>query len=1064
MSLPPQQKTNGKRAGKRITFGDQDVTAKEPMQHAEGPFFGLGSSSLESGHSSVSQAPNSEAPHVYLNSVIFSPEKGEQSRGHYQQTVPMKWVQQDSSRLPTWSQGIPVTSWGQNFAPIMGGVSVNDSRMQATFVKTLPEGTSLQPSRRALEKQLPNPPDAYRDVANARSVDWEQQQQPLASMQHGQSQLLVQGHGPGLPSQLLTTSHAATTSVLQPFQVAFGQPKQHLPPGYYQVFQSSRTLPNLNYSEQSKPPNHFHPREQQQQTLQQQHQEFQQQQVQEQHQQQEMQQKQQQQQGQQESEQFLDYFSHTTLPNTQINLHLQQHPPQPLDISTKPAQVPVENLDLDTPMNTVRPSSPLQPSDTLQPGLQRSRHPSVEGAPASDNPFLMLATQPAQGPQEPQKRSSDRGEVPVDQGIQSAPMGVIQSTCRKRRVSHEVNLETLAQKACEMESLPPQISKEPEKVWNPGAAPASPEGGAAEGGEAIAKRPRDESMVPLVIPVSVPVQQPHHLTADQDQTRLPGGWAPRAPWQNERKPTVIVTRRRSLRGSLSDGSGQVNAGECGQEEDGKSAKKRGRPRPEPLFIPAPKPGTFIMPPVYSNITPYQSHLRSPVRLGDNPASLPPYTPPPILSPVREGSGLYFSTFISSGSVVAGQGLPLPVTPKSATRSMLRSGSCDVTPPVLSAVNEATPVSIEPRINIGTQYQADVPDLRDPAEAQQDQHRAELVWAPLPEPECKAPQLERVDDLMHLACSSALCGGGTNQELAMHCLHECRGDVLGALTLMLLQKPVFSTSHPLGDYHYSGSDRWTSAEKKCFNKGIATYKKDFFMVQKMVSTKTVAQCVEFYYTYKKQGKVGRNGTFVYGDRELPHGCGAERDADAKGSQRFEPTTEEEHGSNEGPCDGRPDRSPSSITRLLQATDSGGVVLVLRSQEEMAKVEPSRVQQPPAPPPPSTAAAKPRGDAGKRNGVTAASRSHSAQEGEFPCKKCDRVFYKVKSRSAHMKSHAEQEKKAAALRQKEAEERAAAAAAAAIAASRQQNGTREPHGDSSSEESSEEDEDADDEDWH
>lgn len=38
---------------------------------------------------------------------------------------------------------------------------------------------------------------------------------------------------------------------------------------------------------------------------------------------------------------------------------------------------------------------------------------------------------------------------------------------------------------------------------------------------------------------------------------------------------------------------------------------------------------------------------------------------------------------------------------------------------------------------------------------------------------------------------------------------------------------------------------------------------------------------------------------------------------------------------------------------------------------------------------------------------------------------RVFYKVKSRSAHMKSHAEQEKKAAALKQQEKEAAAAAA---------------------------------------
>lgn len=32
----------------------------------------------------------------------------------------------------------------------------------------------------------------------------------------------------------------------------------------------------------------------------------------------------------------------------------------------------------------------------------------------------------------------------------------------------------------------------------------------------------------------------------------------------------------------------------------------------------------------------------------------------------------------------------------------------------------------------------------------------------------------------------------------------------------------------------------------------------------IKTKTVAQCVEFYYTYKKQVKIGRNGTLIFGD--------------------------------------------------------------------------------------------------------------------------------------------------------------------------------------------------------
>lgn len=33
---------------------------------------------------------------------------------------------------------------------------------------------------------------------------------------------------------------------------------------------------------------------------------------------------------------------------------------------------------------------------------------------------------------------------------------------------------------------------------------------------------------------------------------------------------------------------------------------------------------------------------------------------------------------------------------------------------------------------------------------------------------------------------------------------------------------------------AGSDQWKAAERKLFNKGIAIYKKDFFLVQKLVS--------------------------------------------------------------------------------------------------------------------------------------------------------------------------------------------------------------------------------------
>lgn len=110
-------------------------------------------------------------------------------------------------------------------------------------------------------------------------------------------------------------------------------------------------------------------------------------------------------------------------------------------------------------------------------------------------------------------------------------------------------------------------------------------------------------------------------------------------------------------------------------EDGKSKFKR-RPRPEPLIIPPHKPSTFIPPSLYSTISSYQSNLRSPVRLPEHPATLPPYTPPPILSPMREGSGLYCSTFLAN--IASNQSLPPPPpTPKSATRSLLRSSKSEL---------------------------------------------------------------------------------------------------------------------------------------------------------------------------------------------------------------------------------------------------------------------------------------------------------------------------------------------------------------------------------------------------
>ncbi|XP_061699798.1 mitotic deacetylase-associated SANT domain protein isoform X2 [Syngnathoides biaculeatus] len=999
MSVPAQQKPGAKRTGKRITFfTDPTGAMKEIGQLPEGSYYIQGGGEPGKSEAGSGVVSHPEGHRVYLNSVIFSPDKGDQNRGHYQQTVPMKWAHQESGqqqqRAATWTT---MANWGQNF-----GNYLTDSRNQTAFVKPTQE-TGDKPG----DKQQAVPDhaaDVYRDVVKARGLEWDPQQL--------QSQAFQETLKPGaLNPQANSAAHPAGSSVLQPFQLAFGQPRQHLP-AYYQSFQGNTRLPNPpNYTVQAKPPQQQPPQLQRQNLIQQQ---LQQQQIILQQQQQQQQLQLQHQQLQQQSQHVLDYYPPNTHSHPQL-VHSQEPtlaaaPPKIQDITPEP-----QSSD-PPPLPALLPD-PLSQAQNLR----RSRRLSKEGgAPSDDNPF----------PGDPAMQGTQNGD------FLAAPTGVIQSTPRRmRRASQEVNLETLAQKASEMETLPSQGVKEPHRPWSP-PQPGGPS----------AKRPRDDGLLPLVIPVSVPV---HRLDlssrTDRDGAAPTGDWPPPPPPRPpnapevERKPSVIVTRRRSLRNSLTEGS----------EQNDNVKKLKRRPRPEPLFIPPPKPGAFMAPPaaVYSAVTPYQSHLRSPVRLADNPLAVPPYTPPPILSPVREGSGLYFSTFLLSSAA----GGPASVTPKSATRSLLCSNSSDMTPPVLSAVSEPTPVSIEPRINLGSRYQAEVPDLRPRSLAELDTHGAELVWAPLPELDDKPDYHKRVKDLIHLACSSALCGGGSNQELAHHCLHECNGDVTAALSLLMLRDPVWPESHSLSNYHYSGSDRWSATERRQFNKGMAASKKDFFMVQKQVSTKTVAQCVEFYYSYKKHVKVGRNGTLIYGEATAPDGGAAEDETNPnKASLRLQ-QREEDGRKWEGSADRKQDVGPAGAAHALPSADNTTTVLIMRAQEDVV----ARDRAPPPPPP--------------KTGPPTGNKGAGAPEGEFPCKKCGRVFFKVKSRSAHMKSHAEQEKKAAALRQKEAEDRARAAAAQARAtaftAARHQNGTRQAGGDSEDDDDSDasDSEDDDDDSW-
>nr|XP_020650282.1 transcriptional-regulating factor 1 isoform X3 [Pogona vitticeps] len=469
-------------------------------------------------------------------------------------------------------------------------------------------------------------------------------------------------------------------------------------------------------------------------------------------------------------------------------------------------------------------------------------------------------------------------------------------------------------------------------------------------------------------------------------------------------------------------------------------KKKSRHRPEPLFIPPP---SFSLSVSHSGATLYQSQLRSPRILADhlldrihNP---PPYTPPPMLSPVRQGSGLFSSVITSSHGTSHPQ---LPLTPLTPTPRVLlcRSNSVDGgNIPVTPGPGEQT-IDIEPRINIGSEFQADIPELKNRTSVRKEEHRATLVWKPLPEREDDAFQ-ERVTNLLNMCCSSVLTGGGTNLEYGLHSLFEAKGNVMAALEMLLLLKPTRAKSHPLANYHYAGSDRWTPAEKKLFNKALSTYGKDFILVQKMVKSKTVAQCVEYYYTWKKIMHLGRKHRTRLAEVKDEHLTSGEEDEleeeelaveDRKSVKEEE--TENPHSPDPPPV-AAPINLPSLQSIMLPVTfscempDCGAMFSSRQALNGHVRIH-------------SGANAVVKARSGMKQKLNSqndyssvkTSPAHSTTSGEtdpptvFPCKECGKMFFKIKSRNAHMKTHRQQEEQ---QRQKAQKAAVAAEMAATIA---------------------------------
>lgn len=154
------------------------------------------------------------------------------------------------------------------------------------------------------------------------------------------------------------------------------------------------------------------------------------------------------------------------------------------------------------------------------------------------------------------------------------------------------------------------------------------------------------------------------------------------------------------------------------------------------------------PPVYTG-TPFPSILHS-----SRSQKRGRYTPRPLLNPVRKGTGLYSS-------------LTFPHRREEETACGEDEEQC----------------AVLPHVNVGPDFQADLPLCFGDGKwssmwsQQEESPREQLLWKPWDKLEENAHLQNQVEKLLSMCSSSCLPGGGSNTELALHCLHYCQGNTM-----------------------------------------------------------------------------------------------------------------------------------------------------------------------------------------------------------------------------------------------------------------------------------------------
>nr|UEK51590.1 HOX-like protein 8 [Parasacculina yatsui] len=403
---------------------------------------------------------------------------------------------------------------------------------------------------------------------------------------------------------------------------------------------------------------------------------------------------------------------------------------------------------------------------------------------------------------------------------------------------------------------------------------------------------------------------------------------------------------------------------------------------------------------------FQSNLRSPALFNPGDGSTnspPPYTPPPILPPSRAGSGLYWNLLAESG--LAG----------SYPSSSSGTSQCPPLQDQQDYCSELPPeTDVKPHPNIGPMYQAEVPEVlnNEPLST----HHADLLWNPR---YLEHIEQRELDLYLEFACCASSPAGGRSKEYALCLLHMNYGNIKNSMLQLMQPLPHLPNGHPLQDFTYMESLKWSPREIQTLQNALARYNKDFRLVAQEIGTRTVRQCVQFYYYWKKvctrEYLQLRNYRLQRANQQLQplHGFPTSNNCQQLQPVSVQPLFNE----------------PTALQPMLSL--DGNATLALPSRTSMPAPPPSQqlyqhnvmdyrtgydstdtLHQKYRPPHlphvrlqlSQTGARSPTPDL-RSHQVPVASPASSQGDAteDFPCKLCGKVFHKVKSRNAHMKSH-------------------------------------------------------------